>query len=114
VTKDEGDRYRLYVDGQMILNETTAVASTNFTGLLTIGSFMWTGGHSPFMGWMEDVRISKGICRWTGDFIPPGGHAATATPQFTATPAPLPTVTWEALMLVTLGLTGLLAYWSLE
>jgi hypothetical protein len=26
-------------------------------------------------GWMDEVRISKGIARWTSDFIPPGEYS---------------------------------------
>jgi hypothetical protein len=30
-----------------------------------------TGVESFFAGWMDELRISKGIARWTANFTPP-------------------------------------------
>jgi len=64
-------------------------------------------------GYMEEFRVSKGIARWTENFTPPGAPVGTATPtpQFTATPAPLPATAWPGLMLLVVALTGLLVRW---
>ena len=39
----------------------------NFSGNLQVGS----GLDGDFNGWLQDIRISKGIARWTSSFTPP-------------------------------------------
>jgi hypothetical protein len=44
----------------------------NSTGLLRVGSRdPATGSPLYFNGWIDEVRISKGIARWTSNFTPP-------------------------------------------
>jgi len=57
----------MYFDG-------TSVGSFSDTrdypaGALTIGDYM--GGGYGFTGYMDEIRISKGIARWTANFTPP-------------------------------------------
>ncbi len=72
----------------LYINGTSAVAATNtddITGStegVTIGAWNNAFGN-PFQGWIDEVRISKGIARYTGNFTPPvaafGGAAAWVT-----------------------------------
>ncbi len=53
---------------------TTLTQSTtypNLTGLVGLGDDIATGAHFYFNGWMDEVRVSKGIARWTTTFTPP-------------------------------------------
>jgi hypothetical protein len=43
---------------------------SNSGGQLTIGADDNTGG-AALNGWMDEIRISKGIARWTANFTPP-------------------------------------------
>ncbi len=43
-----------------------------------IGRTKSTAGTSYFNGWMDEVRISKGVARWTDDFTPPVRAYSTA------------------------------------
>ncbi|MFQ5410226.1 MAG: LamG domain-containing protein, partial [Anaerolineales bacterium] len=56
-----------YVDGSQVASATN---STNFTEtVLSIGSLDHGGEY--FTGRLDEVRISKGIARWTSNFTPP-------------------------------------------
>ena len=58
--------YKLYLDGTEIGTTTDASVDT-FAGSLLIGS----DGTSAFAGYIDELRISKGIARWTANFTPP-------------------------------------------
>jgi hypothetical protein len=63
---------KLFVDGAVVASGTV---STNYgQGLLTIGS---QAGIHFINGWLDEVRISKGVARWTAAFTPPDGPYAT-------------------------------------
>lgn len=64
-----GDELRLFVDG-------TEEGSSAFTGsvpdvseTLYVGAFR--GGALSWQGWLDEIRISVGIARWTSSFTPP-------------------------------------------
>jgi hypothetical protein len=64
---------KMFIDGvEQTLTEATAF-STNDVGDLT--SVLYIGQHgtgaSYFNGWISQLRISKGIARWTANFTPP-------------------------------------------
>jgi len=65
----EGNTVSLYLNG-------TSVYSTSFTGsvgastsAVSIGAN--SVGGSPFQGYLDDVRVTKGVARYTSDFTPP-------------------------------------------
>jgi len=71
-----GNDYFIYRDGQQVAYDSSDYTS-DLTSLLYIGSFC---GHSKyFEGYIDELRISKGIARWTSDFTPP-------TEEYTAEP----------------------------
>ncbi|HOW36576.1 MAG TPA: SpvB/TcaC N-terminal domain-containing protein [Candidatus Omnitrophota bacterium] len=62
--------FTLYVDGSSIGTETDDSPIADLTGGLSIGRRGYDGLEC-FNGWMDELRISKGIARWTENFIPP-------------------------------------------
>jgi len=66
----DGTRYRIFFDGIEVsyLNSTTPLYSGVNTGF-RLGSFSIIAG--PWNGWVDEVRVSKGICRWASNFTPP-------------------------------------------
>ncbi len=69
--KDAAGKVRLYVGGVMVASNTPAnSALVNFTTVLTIGSNS-SGWASD--GWIDDVRVTKGVARYASDggFTPP-------------------------------------------
>jgi len=103
---------RLFIDGVLMDENSGPGYFINRAAPLWIGNL--SGYDYPFRGFMEELRISKGICRWTANFTPPSGPypaaPPTATPTVipTATPAPVPAAAWPGLMLLVAALTGLL------
>lgn len=93
---------RLFKDG-------TQIASTSDThdyeaSALTIGAWT-TSGSYPFNGYIDDLRVTKGVARYTADFTPPadelptdssGGVGVEAPPYSTPLRQPL-TVASEAI-----------------
>jgi hypothetical protein len=72
-TRDASNNVRVWLDG---VQDGTAVSSAAFTeslaGTAGIGGY-WNGTtvSEALNGWMDDVRITKGVCRYTGTFTPP-------------------------------------------
>ena len=77
-----GNTLRLFIDGIQEASTTFAAALPNATALPTIGVRASTGG-SPWQGWIDEWRFSKGVARWTENFVPPEAYG---TPYEIATP----------------------------
>ena len=65
-----GNNFRLFLDGAMMENKSTADSMPD------VGTDLWVGkvnaaGHNPLNGYIDELRISKGTARWTGNFTPP-------------------------------------------
>lgn len=65
--------YKCFVDGTQIgSTQTDTDVIPNFNGVLRVGCFTSTAGDNYYLnGWLDEIRISKGIARWTGNFTPP-------------------------------------------
>lgn len=65
-----GDTFRVYLNG---VGSDPVVASGALASVpsvnLRIGAR--SDGQSPYQGWIDEVRITKGIARYTSDFTPP-------------------------------------------
>jgi hypothetical protein len=83
---EEADDWALTLDGKPTLTKTyngTAPASPD----VRIGVAKLAGPDVYyFEGWMEEIRISKGIARWTEDFSPPVTEYLGETPYEISTP----------------------------
>ncbi len=67
-----GNVFRIYVDGIQAGSDYTSLATLiNYSGSLAIG-VAYADLPTHFLdGWLDELRISKGIARWTSDFTPP-------------------------------------------
>ena len=52
----------------------TGTSSHNITGTTAVNIGRDTTGVQYFNGWIDELRISKGIARWTTNFTPPGAE----------------------------------------
>jgi len=59
---------KMFIDGNQV-GSTYADTNTYVQGALTIGARF--DATTPFTGYIDDVRISKGTARYTGTFTPP-------------------------------------------
>jgi hypothetical protein len=66
-----GDTLKLFVDGVQEGGDVAIVGDMGAsTGALSVGR--WGEANSQYWnGWIDEVRISKGIARWTANFTPP-------------------------------------------
>ena len=80
-----GGVLRFFVNGQQVGGDISHnVTYFNSTAPLTIGSFgtyyLNGYGYLDFKGYIDELRISKGIARWVSDFSPPAS-AYSFTPS---------------------------------
>ena len=77
------DNFRIYVNGvkQGADEAPTNPGAMTTAGALYLGVYKYLNTYY-FSGWMDELRISKGIARWTSDFTPP------ASPYFGPIVAP--------------------------
>ena len=70
-----GTKLTLYVGGRAIgeYDGHTQVVP-DISAPLFIGAAKAEGDPQDFDGWMDEIRISKGIARWTSDFTPEGPY----------------------------------------
>ncbi|MDD5589745.1 MAG: LamG domain-containing protein [Candidatus Portnoybacteria bacterium] len=65
----DGSNVKVFVNGIMLEEQTGVSGSVgDFTRPLFIGSDGW---GDDFRGYIEELRVSKGVARWTSDFPPP-------------------------------------------
>lgn len=63
-----GDTFTFYKDGVSIGSTTQAVTIPNFAAPVAIAG---TDTQFYYNGYLDEIRISKGIARWTSNFTPP-------------------------------------------
>jgi len=67
-----GTSAKIFVDGvSQILTETVAFSTTDVGIVLSVLYIGVENSNYYFNGWIDEVRISKGIARWTENFTPP-------------------------------------------
>ncbi len=67
--------HHFYING--VVDRSIADTATYGTGILEIGDDYDTGTYVDFTGYMDEIRISKGIARWTETFSPPSSPYPT-------------------------------------
>lgn len=65
----DGTTYRLYIDGVVVDTSTTLRTLHNSTAVYTIGDT--ADAAAGFDGWIDEVRVTKGVARYAGAFTPP-------------------------------------------
>ena len=101
VVRENSTTIKIYVDGVLSATESSVAASAEFNsggGAIEIGRNYGTTNTVHFVnGYIDDLRISKGIARYTKDFIPPsqavgakltGSNETNTTTALTAFYAP--------------------------
>ena len=67
-----GSTWKLFLNGTA---EDTVTSSGNMTngvhGSLAIGIIPYSPTYHPMAGWIDDVRVTKGVARYTSNFTPP-------------------------------------------
>ncbi len=64
--------YMMFVDGTQIgTTQTDTDVIPDFSGTLVVADQFFSSTHSYFAGNMQELRISKGIARWTSNFTVP-------------------------------------------
>lgn len=73
IVKDGTNGYMMFIDGTQIGSTTTDTdPMPNYTGVFYIGLRVTAAGANEYLnGWMDEVRFSKGIARWTSNFSVP-------------------------------------------
>ncbi|OGW69577.1 MAG: hypothetical protein A2036_04300 [Omnitrophica bacterium GWA2_50_21] len=65
-----GSDCKLFVDGTQIGSTGTNSANVTGTTQVAIGVLATSLAHN-LNGWIEELRVSKGVARWTSNFTPP-------------------------------------------
>ena len=65
-----GNAWSLYANGTMIMSGTTTNSIGTVTANMTIGK-SHIGSESYLYGYIDEIRISNGVARWTENFTPP-------------------------------------------
>lgn len=73
--------FTFYVDGSSIGTSSDADALPQFASSLYIASKLGAGSY--FGGWLDEIRISKGIARWTSNFTVLTSAYSADQPTFT-------------------------------
>jgi hypothetical protein len=112
IDRDNSNAARIYVDGAMVSKTTSyTVNLTGSTAKLALGSLREAGFSGYDMaGWMDEVRITKGIARYASDSgftVPTAAFPRTGS----LPPGPLTVLTgvigwWDASVTASLSLTG--------
>jgi len=63
-----GNTFYIFQNGTLVGSTTDASGFQDYTGKLTLGRNI---GTDDFDGWIDELRITKGIARWTANFTPP-------------------------------------------
>lgn len=73
IVKNGTTGYMMFVDGVQIgTTQTDTDPMPNYAGSLHIGRYINGSGTSNyFNGWIDELRVSKGVARWTANFTPP-------------------------------------------
>lgn len=70
---------RLFVDGVLIGSASDTTVYRNGAARPAIGTRGRDTSDFQFRGWMDELRVSKGIARWTSNFTPPAQAYSTSS-----------------------------------
>ena len=73
--RDANNTLRVYLNGVVLASEAISTFSFhNSTDVLSIGRLNSSAGSRRWLnGWLDELRITKGVARYAGAFNPPGG-----------------------------------------
>ena len=74
----DGSVYRSFLNGRFCDRYESALPLYRPSGDLTIGARYVSSGYGQFFdGYLDDIRITKGVCLYTGDYEPPLEHTTS-------------------------------------
>jgi hypothetical protein len=84
-----GSAIKMFINGTQVFTTSTNITVTN-----SAESVMWVGWAgslsgttiNPFTGYIDDLRITKGVARYTANFTPPTAALPTIPPTIAADP----------------------------
>ncbi len=62
---------KFYIDGTQVGSNVTYSSALDCSGTFRIGTYATTTTYGEYLGYMQDIRITKGLARYTGNFTPP-------------------------------------------
>lgn len=65
-----GDNFVIYVNGINKASRTLSGALPQTSGV-KVGTYLYGTTNYRYKGYIDELRISKGVARWTTDFAPP-------------------------------------------
>lgn len=74
-----GTAWRFFVNGVVQVNTTISGTLDNQSVALAIGNSVYNTPEDPFNGSIDELRITKGIARYTANFTPPAAPFPDAT-----------------------------------
>ena len=74
-----GSTLTTYVDGTSRGTDTISLAMSPTSADVEIGQGVYTSSY-PYEGYLDDIRITKGVARYTSNFTPPTASFSTVTP----------------------------------
>jgi hypothetical protein len=74
---------KAYINGALDITQGSLGTLYNGAGTMKIGNMI----HANFAGWIDEIRISKGVARWTADFSSALPSAEYFNSKITLTPA---------------------------
>lgn len=76
----------LFLNGTLLGSHSVTATTLDISAPMTIGCMILSGTAQRFFnGYLDELRISKGIARWTSNFTPPTSEYATSGPITLAT-----------------------------
>ena len=67
-----GNTWRMFIDGNLENTQTYSGSYNAALGGMRLGYSTWDGANGYWQGYLDDVRITRGIARYTANFTPPG------------------------------------------
>jgi hypothetical protein len=71
LTRDSSNILRLFVGGKKVASATDTTDYVRNNSTTTIGSDGNKGFNQAFKGWIDELRVKKGVAEYTADFVPP-------------------------------------------
>lgn len=66
VVERSGSTWRMYIDGSMVAKITSSLSIVDIAGSLMVGSHR-SGSFSNLQGYVDEVRITRGVARYASD-----------------------------------------------
>jgi hypothetical protein len=64
----DGVTQRLFLNGQLLGSKNAPI--TNASSKISIGCYSWSNPNGFFNGYIDELRVTKGVARYTANFVP--------------------------------------------